>query len=79
MAYVCVVYCIHDRAFELGYFSIDDEYKVILNKGKDINNSLLFQKSVKPFKNQMIKLGNILPDIESLQAHRLRNGIFGGY
>ena len=71
--------CIHDRAFELGYFSIDDEYKVILNKGKDINNSLLFQKSVKPFKNQMIKLGNILPDIKSLQAHRLRNGIFGGY
>ena len=71
--------CIHDRAFELGYFSIDDEYKVILNKGKDINNSLLFQQSVKPFKNQMIKLGNILPDIESLQAHRLRNGIFRGY
>lgn len=71
--------CMHDRAFELGYFSLDDEYKVILNKEQDINNSLLFQQSVKPFKNQMIKLGNILPDVESLQAHRLRNGIFGGY
>lgn len=67
--------CMHDRAFELGYFSIDDEYKVVLDEDQDVANSLFFQECIKPFNNQMIKLGNILPDIESLQAHRLRNEI----
>lgn len=68
--------CIHDRAFELGYFSIDDEYKIVLSKNNNIYNNYFLKKYIKPFERMRIVLGRIQPDIESLKVHRFRNGVY---
>lgn len=69
---LCLCY-VHDRAFELGYFSLDDEYKVILNK--DYSSSIVYEESIKSAQGGKIILGGILPDKDALKVHRVRNGI----
>lgn len=64
--------CFHDKAFEAGYFSLDDEYKVTISSKKDIIQSTVFQTFIKPHAGEQISLGNIKPDKNSLSEHRFR-------
>lgn len=64
--------CFHDKAFEVGYFSLDDEYKVTISSKKDIAQSAVFQTFIMPHAGEQISLGNIKPDKDSLSEHRFR-------
>ena len=64
--------CFHDKAFETGYFSLDDEYEVAISSKKDIVQSAVFQTLIKPHAGEQISLGNIKPDKDSLSEHRFR-------
>lgn len=63
---------IHDKAFENGYFSLDDEFCVILSHKLEIQESEVFQKYIKPYAHQKINTAPIPPDRDSLKEHRFR-------
>lgn len=63
---------IHDKAFESGYFSLDDEFCVILSPKLDIQESEVFKIYIKPYEHQKIDTAQIPPDKESLKEHRFR-------
>lgn len=64
----------HDRAFERGYFSIDDNHKIIAGNKERIQCSL-FEDLIKPYLGMPIKKCKQKPDIENLRSHRKRIGI----
>ena len=63
---------LHDKAFELGYFSLDDEYRVIISKDAAQGRSGVFRQYIEPYGGRQIKSGNISPDNEALNEHRCR-------
>lgn len=63
---------IHDKAFENGYFSLDDEFRVILSQKPEVQESEVFKKYIKPYEHQKIKEAQIFPDKDSLKEHRFR-------
>lgn len=66
---------IHDRAFELGYFTLSKDYSVIINANNDyIQNSEWFQQNIKPYQGRQIRLGFVHPSQESLSFHWERIG-----
>lgn len=66
-------FCVlHDTAFEAGYFSLDDEYCVILNPKLEIQMSETFIEHIKPFEHREIDCAEIRPDKYSLKEHRFR-------
>lgn len=62
----------HDKAFEAGYFSLDNNYKIIVSKKLAVRESEVFQTLLLPFAGKQIALGVITPDNESLAEHRFR-------
>lgn len=65
---------IHDRAFELGYFSLDDNLKVCVKER--IEYSQIFTEYIFRFIGKAISKGQIEPDREALKEHRKRCNIF---
>ncbi len=63
---------IHDKAFENGYFSLDDDLCVILSPKLEIQASEVFQIYIKPYEHRKINTARILPDKDSLKEHRFR-------
>lgn len=63
---------LHDKAFENGYFSLDDELRVILSDKTDIKSSDIFCNYIRPFEHQTIDYSKIPPDKEALKEHRFR-------
>lgn len=64
---------IHDKAFEIGYFSLDDNLKVCVEKR--IDHSHVFEKYISKFIGLPISKGHIEPDREALKEHRKRCNI----
>lgn len=65
----------HDKAFERGYFSLDDKLYVIVNDNPEIHVSSIFLQYIKPFEHQAIDSAQISPNKEALAEHRFRCGI----
>lgn len=63
---------IHDKAFEHGYFSLDDEFRIILSHKLEIQKSEVFQTYIKPYAHRKINAAQIPPDKDSLKEHRFR-------
>lgn len=64
---------IHDRAFELGCFSLDDNLRICA--GKKINHIQIFKEYIARYMGMKIAKGHIEPDREALAEHRKRNNI----
>ena len=63
----------HDKAFELGYFTIDQNLEVAVNRAKAATSEWIM-KNVVPYEKQGIKLGEIKPSKEAIQLHWERIG-----
>ncbi len=61
----------HDKAFEIGLFTIENTYRVKINKKKCQRNSWA-QVNLTPYDSYQIKLGNIKPSLEALKIHSVR-------
>lgn len=64
---------IHDKAFEIGYFSLDDNLRVCVEKR--IDHSQIFKEYISKFIGLPISKGQIEPDREALKEHRKRCSI----
>ena len=63
----------HDRAFEIGLFTLTDDYKVHINSDYLSFGSLAgIEQFLKPYEGMQIKLGRIHPRIEAILIHRQR-------
>lgn len=60
---------VHDRAFELGLFVIDDEYRV---HAQSVAAQDWVRRELLPHEGLQIRVGEVRPSIESLKAHRDR-------
>ena len=69
---LCVL---HDKAFENGYFSLDDDLRVVISKNPEIQKSTVFSEYIRPFNNYKIKCAEITPNKEALKEHRFRCNI----
>ena len=63
-----------NRAFELGCFSLDDNFRICVSK--KINHTQIFDKYIDKFIGMTIEKGYIEPDREALAEHRKRSKIF---
>lgn len=63
---------IHDKAFENGYFSLDDDFCVVPSQKLEIKESEVFQVYIKPYSYRKINTAQIPPDKDSLREHRFR-------
>lgn len=68
---LCVV---HDRAFEVGVFTLDEQFRVYISQNEKRSGSKLIQ-SVVPHHGNMIRLGRVTPLEKALAEHRNRVGI----
>lgn len=64
---------IHDKAFELGFFSLDDNFKICVGKRKD--HSQIFKEYISQYIGLTISKGHVEPDREALAEHRQRSNI----
>jgi putative restriction endonuclease len=66
----------HDKAFELGLFTIDTDFKIVVNKNSGmIKNSKWYATSLFPYNGSPIRLGVVLPSKEALHHHWERIGL----
>jgi len=63
----------HDKAFELGYFTINQNLEVTVNRAKAVTSAWIM-KNVLPYERQGIKLSEIKPSKEAIQLHWERIG-----
>lgn len=63
---------IHDKAFENGYFSLDDDYRVVLSRDLEVRTSKVFLEKIKPYEHRKIDPAQIPPDRDALKEHRFR-------
>lgn len=66
---------IHDKAFELGYFALDDNFRICVEKRND--HSQIFKEYISRYIGMTISKGRVEPDREALAEHRRRNNITG--
>jgi len=64
---------IHDKAFELGYFSLDDNFRICVEKRND--HRQIFQEYISRYIGMTISKGHVEPDREALAEHRIRSNI----
>lgn len=64
----------HDKAFETGYFSLDNDFKIICGNICRCPDNVVYDKITK-HEHEGICRGSILPDLDALKEHRLRHGI----
>jgi putative restriction endonuclease len=67
----------HDKAFELGLFTITEDYRIKLNKSKPMK-ILWKETNIDPYEGQRIRLGKILPSKTALMAHWERINLNSG-
>lgn len=68
-------YClIHDKAFEIGLFTLDEEYKVFINPREQIDGAPIMQELITQ-EGEQIRLAEILPMKEALLEHWSRNDL----
>ncbi len=66
----------HDRAFELGYFSVDHEFRILINrKNIMVLESEWCRTALFPYEKQKIALGYAPPSLEALKHHWKRIGL----
>lgn len=66
----------HDAAFELGYFTIDAEFRVRINENNtEVQRSAWCKENILPYEGYPIRLGFISPSREALSYHWRRIGI----
>lgn len=65
----------HDRAFELGYYSLNNNLEIIVNKVKRKDNDNYIFSELFKCENKKIKTSKIPLSKVSLKAHRIRAGI----
>ena len=63
----------HDKAFEIGFFTIDKSLKVSINESI-IRNSTWACENILPYQTQQIRHGKIVPSEQALMKHWLRIG-----
>lgn len=63
---------IHDKAFENGYFSLDNDFRVVLSRDLEVQTSKVFLERIKPYEHRKIDRAQIPPDREALKEHRFR-------
>ena len=63
---------IHDKAFENGYFSLDDDFCVVLSRNLEVQTSKVFLERIKPYEHRKIDQAQITPDRDALKEHRFR-------
>lgn len=63
---------IHDKAFENGYFSLNDEFRIVLSRNPEVQTSEVFLKYIKPYEHRQIDQAPLSPDRDSLNEHRFR-------
>lgn len=61
----------HDKAFELGLFTLDEQHRVFLNPREEQTNSVVV-KHLSPYKGHQITLADIVPLDEALLEHWVR-------
>lgn len=61
----------HDKAFELGLFTLDEQHKVYLNP-KELSSGSAVIERLMPFDGQRIKLSSIAPLRDALLEHWIR-------
>ena len=63
---------IHDKAFENGYFSLDNDFRVVLSRDLEVQTSKVFLERIKPYEHRKIDQAPIPPDKDALKEHRFR-------
>lgn len=63
---------IHDKAFEHGYFSLDDDFCIVLSNDLEVQTSKVFLERIKPYEHKKIDQAQIPPDKDALKEHRFR-------
>lgn len=63
----------HDKAFEMGFFTLDNNYRVALHSNKLLTNQWL-EEFLKNGQNLEIKERQVNPSLEALQQHWIRIG-----
>lgn len=61
----------HDRAFELGIFTLDEQFRVVVNP-REAETQAALVRGVLAGKQQQIKLASVLPLTEALLEHWIR-------
>lgn len=61
----------HDRAFELGLFTLDEEFQIFINPREQHSLSPVVQNLL-PFQGKKIRLAKILPLVDALLEHWVR-------
>lgn len=64
---------IHDKAFELGYFSLDNNFRICVKERSD--HSQIFKAYILRYIGMTISKGQIEPDRVALAEHRRRSNI----
>ncbi len=64
---------LHDRAFELGFFTLSPDLRVCANPSK-VYGSAWARSNITPFEGQHIRAGNILPSVDGIKHHWSRIG-----
>ena len=64
---------IHDKAFELCYFSLDNNFCICVEKRNDLRQ--IFKEYISRYIGMEISKGYVEPDREALAEHRKRNNI----
>lgn len=66
----------HEKAFEIGMYFIDNEFKIWLNKAKenDTTNPLM-QAKVAAFEGMQIREGAVKPSLKALSHYWKRVGV----
>lgn len=59
----------HDKAFELGLFKLDDDIRVV---PKNDTSNRWAQDCIKPFAGKAIRVGKVKPSVEAIRHHRSR-------
>jgi len=62
---------LHDRAFEKGWFTVSDSYRIYVNKQK-AHESPWAKANLYPHDGKSLILGTIKPSVKALQQHWLR-------
>jgi putative restriction endonuclease len=65
----------HDKAFELGWFTISKDFRVWVDSTRTINSNW-GKENLLPFHREQIRIGRVTPSEESLQMHRKRINLY---
>ena len=65
----------HDKAFESGYFTISENYTVVVNRLKAEESEWVLA-NIAPYDGQSIRLGAVLPSDDALLHHWIRTGFY---